>query len=113
MKTHQLVGNNNLVREATDFFFYKYIHQMLDDGEKVMNTIFTNNMRDEYLRPNVTIKVELIDLSWMTSAEESYNKHKKKGVILYVGTIQNTSRLLEYFIKWIEELHLHIKGKLK
>ena len=86
---------------------------MLNDGEEVMNKYFTSKKKDEYLRPNVIIQVSLIDLSWETSAEESYNKHKKKGVIFYMGTVQNTNRISEYFIKWIEELHLHITGKLK
>ena len=113
MKTHQLVSKNSLLREAIDFFLYKYIDQMLDDGEKVMNTIFTIKKKDEYLRPNVIIQVNLIDLSWRTSAEESYNKHKKKGAIFYLGTWQNTNRVLEYFNKWVEELHLHIACKRK
>ena len=74
LKTHQLVSKNSLLREAIDFFLYKYIDKMLDDGEKVMNKYFTSKKKDEYLRPNVIIQVSLIDLSWRTSAEESYKR---------------------------------------
>ena len=63
LKTRQLVSKNSLLREAIDFFLYKYIDKMLDDGEKVMNKYFTSKKKDEYLRPNVIIKINLIDLS--------------------------------------------------
>ena len=111
LKTHQLVSKNKMLREATDYFFYKYITQLLDDGEKIMNKYFTNKKNNEFPRPNVIFNISLIDLSWKTSSEDSKSKHKKKGVIFYTGTVQNTNRILEYFIKWIEELHLHISGK--
>jgi len=63
LKTHQLVSKNKTLREATDYFFYKYITQILDDGEKIMNKCFTNKKNNEFPRPNVIFNISLIDLS--------------------------------------------------
>ena len=87
MKTHQLVSKNSLLREAIDFFLYKYIDKMLDDGEKVMNKYFTSKKKDEYLRPNVIIQVSLIDLSWRTSAEESYKRISIKFLKIFLDLL--------------------------
>ena len=82
LKSHALISKNQMAKEATEFLFFKYINEILDWGEEILNKEYKhkkdkdNNNDPKLLRPNIVIEVCKINLKGKRTIEKEEKGEK-------------------------------------
>ena len=71
MKSHALIGGVRIVRDATDYLYFKHIHEILGKGEMILNSQFMVKKDTTFLRPNVVLRISKIELKGEIIKEEN------------------------------------------
>ena len=67
-----LISNEKHTNDATKYLLFKYIHEILDSGEKLLNKRYNKDKNSAILRPNILIKVNKIDLRGKWTINQDY-----------------------------------------